>query len=155
MMMPAASEERAETGNPLLAQVLQAVLQPQAQHAAGGAASQQPAGAPRPMMMQQPMQPAQFDAGRFYALLGLRRRVAASSAESPRQDAIPGRAPRKYRHDCTNDARRHSTFCSAHAERIGSTVWAKRRVAFVSTFDVITSRQRSGKIRTKIPHPRC
>lgn len=72
MTMPA-TQESAEAGNPLLAQVLQAVLQPQAQQATGGVASQQPAAAPRPTMMQQPMQPAQFDAGRFYALLGLRR----------------------------------------------------------------------------------
>lgn len=71
MTLPAASES-AEAGSPLLAQVLQAALQPPAQQGAGGTTSQHPAGTPRPMMPQ-PMQPAQFDAGRFYALLGLRR----------------------------------------------------------------------------------
>lgn len=71
MSMPAAPEG-AEAGNPLLAQVLQAVLQPQAGQAAGAAGPQEQASAPRPMMPEPP-QPARFDARRFYSLLGVRQ----------------------------------------------------------------------------------
>ena len=71
MSMPAAPEG-AEAGNPLLAQVLQAVLQPQAGQAAAAAGPQEQAPAPRPMIPE-PQQPARFDARRFYSLLGLRQ----------------------------------------------------------------------------------
>jgi hypothetical protein len=71
MTMPVAPEG-AEAGNPLLAQVLQAVLQPQAGQAAGAAGPQEQAPAPRPMMPE-PQQPARFYARRFYSLLGVRQ----------------------------------------------------------------------------------
>ncbi|MCP2083977.1 UNVERIFIED_ORG: hypothetical protein J2W74_005242 [Methylorubrum zatmanii] len=73
MTMPAAAGGGTDASNPLLSQVMQSLLNPQAAPAASAAPVQQQAAPLRPSMMTAPQQPARFDPGRFYALLGLRR----------------------------------------------------------------------------------